>query len=123
MYKTAKMLMGMPILPRENLPWGKGFLQIFLQSTHAILMEYENPPEPASKPTMELKAVVEPRLMSASTTVIDKEKRIALSGIGVPMVTIFEHQYIRLVVAISALLTCLNHPEKGIPLSRAKEKI
>ena len=86
-------------------------------------MEYENPPEPASKPTMELKAVVEPRLMSASTTVIDKEKRIALSGIGVPMVTIFEHQYIRLVVAISALLTCLNHPEKGIPLSRAKENI
>lgn len=96
------MLMGMPILPRENLPWGKGFLQIFLQSTHAILMEYENPPEPASKPTMELKAVVEPRLMSASTTVIDKEKRIALSGIGVPMVTIFEYQYLRLVIAIDA---------------------
>jgi len=27
--------------------------------------------------------------MSASTTVIDREKRMALSGIGVPMVTIF----------------------------------
>lgn len=65
-------------------------------------MEYENPPEPASKPTMELKAVVEPRLMSASTTVIDKEQRIALSGIGVPMVTIFEYQYLRLVIAIDA---------------------
>jgi hypothetical protein len=53
-------------------------------------MEYENPPEPASKPTIELKAVVEPRLMSASTTVIDRENRIALRGMGVPIVTIFE---------------------------------
>jgi hypothetical protein len=53
-------------------------------------MEYENPPEPASKPTIELKAVVEPRLMSASTTVIDRENKIALRGIGVPIVTIFD---------------------------------
>lgn len=93
MYKIAKMLMGMPILPRENLPGGKGRLQIFLQSTHAILIEYENPPDPASKPTMELKAVVEPRLMSARTTVIDSEKRMALRGIGVPIVTILKRQY------------------------------
>ena len=123
MYKTAKMLMGMPNLPRENLPGGKGRLVIFLQSTHAILIEYENPPEPASKPTIELKAAVEPRLISASTTVIDREKRIALRGIGVPMVTICGHQHFRLMKTVRGELTCLNHPEKGIPLSRAKEKI
>jgi hypothetical protein len=65
-------------------------------------MEYEKPPEPASKPTIELKAAVEPRLMSASTTVIDREKRIALRGIGVPMVTICGHQYFRLVTTFKA---------------------
>jgi hypothetical protein len=53
-------------------------------------MEYENPPEPASKPTIELKAFVEPRSMSASTTVIDRENMIALRGIGVPIVTIYK---------------------------------
>ena len=68
--------------------------RIFLQSTHAILTEYEKPPDPASKPTIELKAVVEPRLTSARTTVMDKEKRIALRGIGVPMVTIFVCQQV-----------------------------
>lgn len=89
MYKTAKALMKMPGTPRSNRPCGRGRLQILRHSTHAILREYEKPPEPASKPTMELNAVVEPRLMRARTTVMESENKMALSGIGVPMVTIF----------------------------------
>lgn len=43
-----------------------------------------------SRATIELKAVVLPRLMSARTTTIESEKRMALIGIGVPIVTICE---------------------------------
>lgn len=53
------------------------------------LSAYENEIAPFSRATMLLKAVELPKLIRASMTQIDSENKIALTGIGVPIVTTY----------------------------------
>lgn len=49
---------------------------------------YEKQVALVRRATIELKAVVLPRLMSDRTTTMEREKRMALMGMGVPIVII-----------------------------------
>ena len=81
------ILSGTPHRPSDHRACGSGAPKSLLQSMQPILIEYENSMAAPTKPTILLNASVLPRTMRERTTVMVREPRIELIGMGTSCTT------------------------------------